>query len=158
MIKKLKLILVAVATVFTVGAAPAYAQGSLFGGNNSSSSTKCGDTQTEFIACDSKTGTGTIGDLIRVALLIMTIGIGIVAVGGIGYASIIYASARDDQSKVSEARTIIRNIVIGLILYGMTLAIMAWLLPGSVIEAPEPSTSPSPSSSVPPTQSTAPTP
>jgi hypothetical protein len=133
MIKKLKLILVALTVVFMLGAAPAYAAGT---------SAKCGDTTTEFIACNSTTGTGTIGDLIKIALLVLSVGIGVVAVGGLAYASIIYASARDDQGKVSEARTIIRNIVIGLILYGMTVAIIAWLLPGSVIDTPTASPSP----------------
>lgn len=144
MIKKLKLTLIALVAVFMVGAMPA-AQ---------AASSKCGSTQTEFIACSSQTGTGTIGDLIKVALLVMTVGIGIVATGGIAYASIIYASARDDQNRVSEARTIIRNIVIGLVLYGFTIAIIAWLLPGSVIDAP--AASPSPSAS--PTTSISPAP
>lgn len=125
---------------------PAYAQG-LFGGNSQSKST-CGKTKTEFISCDSKTGLGTINDLVRISLIVLSIIIGAVAVGGIAYAGIIYASARDEQSKITEAKTLLRNIAIGLVLYSMTIAIIAWLLPGTVIEGSgattDSSSSPSP--------------
>lgn len=110
---------------FSMVAVPAYAA--------QSSGTTCGDTKTQFIACDSKTGVGTIGDIIRIAVSVLTVLIGVVAVGGIAYAAILYASAKDEQSKVSEALTIIRNIVIGIILYGFTIAIINWLIPGGVI-------------------------
>ena len=93
----------------------------------------CGTTKTQFIACDSKTGVGTINDLIRIGVIVLTVLIGIVAVAGIAYAAILYSSARDNQSQTGEAITIIRNIVIGLLLYGFTIAIINWLLPGSVI-------------------------
>jgi hypothetical protein len=63
----------------------------------------------------------------------MTVIIGIVAVGGIAYAAILYASARDNQNQVNEAMTIIRNIVIGILLYGFTIVIINWLIPGGVI-------------------------
>lgn len=128
--------------------APAYAQG-LFGGNSQSSS-KCGNTKTEFISCDSKTGLGTINDLVRISLIVLSIIIGAVAIGAMAYAGILYASARDEQSKIAEAKTMLRNVAIGLVLYGMTIAIIAWLLPGTVIEGsgagaePTGSSSPSP--------------
>lgn len=127
MINRVKIAAIALMTTMTLCTAPAYAAPA------ASTANKCGTTKTEFIACDSKTGLETINDLIKIALLVMTVGIGVVSVGGIAYASIIYASARDDQNRVNEARTIIRNIVIGLILYGFTVAIIGWLIPGSVI-------------------------
>lgn len=117
----------------------------------------CGDTKTQIVSCDSKTGTGSINALISIVISVMTIGIGIVAVGGFAYAGIIYASAHDDQSKVSEAKTIARNIVIGILLYGFTIAIIGWLLPGSVIGGADTSSSPSPSASASPSTSTKPT-
>lgn len=99
----------------------------------STQNSSCGTTKTQFIACDSKTGVGTINDLIRIGVIVLTVLIGVVAVAGIAYAAILYSSARDNQSQVGEAITIIRNIVIGLLLYGFTIAIINWLLPGSVI-------------------------
>ncbi len=98
-----------------------------------SAATTCGTTKTQFIGCNSKTGTGTINDLIKITVIVMTVLIGIVATGGLAYAAILYSSARDNQSQVASAQTIIRNIVIGLLLYGFMLAVINWLLPGSVI-------------------------
>ena len=121
MIKRLRLLLLLAVAVFTVGATPAYAAES------------CGGTKTQLISCDSKGGTAAIGDLIKIAVTVMTILIGIVATGGIAYGAILYASARDNQAQVSNARTIIRNVIIGVILYGFTIAIINWLIPGGVI-------------------------
>ena len=120
MMKKLKIVLLLGASLFMISAAPVYAA-------------ECGGTQTQLIGCDSEAGVGAIGDLIRLAVTIMTVLIGIVATGGIAYAAILYASAKDNQSQVSEALTMLRNIVIGLLLYGFTIAIINWLIPGGVI-------------------------
>lgn len=125
MIKKFQIIMMAVVSVFIVGSvalAPAYA------------ASKCGETQTQLIACDSSgKGATTIGDLIKIVVSVMTVVIGIVATGGLAYAALLYASAQDNQNKVSESITIIRNIVIGILLYGFMVAIVNWLIPGGVI-------------------------
>lgn len=94
---------------------------------------ECGGTKTGVISCQEDAGIAAIGGLIKFAVNILTIIIGIVAVGGIGYAAILYAGARDNQSQVQNAIAIIRNIVIGLVLYGFTIAIINWLVPGGVI-------------------------
>jgi hypothetical protein len=95
--------------------------------------TECGGAKTEFISCDDKAGIGAIGSLIRYAIIGLTILIGIVAVGGITYAAILYASSRDNAAQTQQAIGIIRNIVIGLAMYGFTVAIINWLIPGGVI-------------------------
>jgi len=156
MIKKITALVVAFAAVFFV-AVPVYAQTSTSAGGT------CGTTKTQLISCSSTTGTGTIGSLISIAVSVMTILIGIVAVGSLAYAGIIYASARDSQERVSQARGIIRNVILGLLLYGFTIAIINWLIPGSVISgggtpATSPSPSAGPSSSVTPTPTPTPTP
>lgn len=94
---------------------------------------ECGGTKTGVISCQEDAGIAAIGGLIKFAVNILTVIIGIVAVGGIGYAAILYAGARDNQSQVQNAIAIIRNIVIGLVLYGFTIAIINWLIPGGVI-------------------------
>lgn len=124
MINKLRIIMAAV-SLFMIGggaALPAYA------------ASQCGETQTQLIACN-KSGKGetTIGDLIKIVVSVMTVIIGIVATGGLAYAALLYASAQDNQNKVSESITIIRNIVIGILLYGFMVAIVNWLIPGGVI-------------------------
>lgn len=121
--KKLRVVLAAMILMFTVSAAavPAYAQST------------CGGTKTQLIACDNKSGIGAINEIIRITISVMTVLIGIAATGGIAYGALLYASAHDDQGKVSEAITIIRNVVIGIVLYGFTIAIINWLVPGGVI-------------------------
>lgn len=141
MINKLKISMLAIATLFVVGAVPVFAQ------------TQCGSTKTQFIACNSQTGLGTISDLIKISLLVLTVLIGVVATGALAYAGVIYAAARDDQNKVSEAKTIIRNVIIGLVLYGFTLAIINWLVPGSVIDTTSTNPTPTQSGAPSPTQS-----
>lgn len=122
MIRKTITALLAVASVSLLIAAPV-----------ANAATDCGGTKTQFIACDSDSGVGAINDLIRIAVIVLSTLIGIAAVGGLVYGAVLYTSARDNQGQVESALTIIRNIVIGLMLYGFTLAILNWLLPGSVI-------------------------
>ncbi len=124
MIKKLQLFIAGFAALFMLGTVPLPVQ---------AAGEKCGDTKTQLIACDGKSGVGSINGLISLAINVMTILIGIVATGGIAYAAILYASARDNQSQTGQAITIIRNIIIGLLLYGFTIAIINWLIPGGVI-------------------------
>lgn len=94
---------------------------------------KCGGAKTEIVSCDEEAGLGAIASIIKTVLMIVTILIGTVATGGITYAAILYASARDNQKQVQDAIGIIRNVVIGLVLYGFTIAIINWLIPGGVI-------------------------
>ena len=136
--KKLKLVLLSLVASVSLMAVPVYAQST------------CGSTKTQLISCSDASGIGAIGDLIKIAIVVLTILIGVVAVGGLAYAAILYASARDNQSQLDQSKTIIRNIIIGLVLYGFTIVIVNWLVPGGVITSPAPSPSPttSPSSSL----------
>ena len=122
--RKLRIIIAMIAAVFMVGAAPVYA---------ADAPSKCGTTKTQLIACDAKTGVGTINELIRITISVLTVLIGIAATGGIAYGALLYASAHDDKSRVSNAITIIRNVVIGILLYAFLIAIVNWLIPGGVI-------------------------
>ena len=122
--RKLTALFISFVAVFSFAVAPAplaLAQG------------KCGDTKTQILSCEGKTGVGTINEMIRIAITVLTVLIGIVATGGIAYAAVLYASARDNQNQVNEAMVMIRNIVIGLVLYGFTVVIINWLIPGGVI-------------------------
>ncbi|MFZ1360800.1 MAG: hypothetical protein WAS27_02125 [Candidatus Saccharimonadales bacterium] len=94
---------------------------------------KCGGTETEFISCGDDAGLGAIGTIIKGAIIGVTALIGVVAVGGLAYAAVLYSSARDNKAQVEQAITIIRNVVIGLVLYGFSVAIVNWLVPGGII-------------------------
>lgn len=96
----------------------------------------CGNARVNLIVCDGDSGTPSseiFGDLLRIAVFTLTMLIGIASVGGLAWASVQYAKAEDDSGKVSEARGLIRNIVIGLVLYAFLVGIMNMLIPGGVI-------------------------
>ena len=104
---------------------------------------KCGEAETVLISCDQKDcgvgngvfeGVPVIGCVLKYGIQILTVLVGIAAVGGIALESLQYARAQDDQSVVSNARKRIRDIVIGLLVYGFMIAFINWLIPGSVIQ------------------------
>lgn len=94
----------------------------------------CGEARTVIIKCNEKErGVPVLASVLRVFVSVLSVVIGVAAVGGIAWASVKYAKAEDNASEVSEARTLIRNIVIGLLLYGFLIAIVNWLVPGGII-------------------------
>jgi hypothetical protein len=70
--------------------------------------------------------------LLLLALNILTAGVGIVAVGGIVYGSILYATARDKADQVKKAISVIMNVVIGLVAYVAMYAVLQFLIPGGI--------------------------
>lgn len=70
--------------------------------------------------------------LLLFVLNILTAGIGVVAVGAIGWAGFLYASASDDEGKVKQAKEMIRNTVIGIVAYGLMYVALQFLIPGGV--------------------------
>ena len=92
---------------------------------------KCGNARTNLIACDG-TGAVALNGVLKIVISVLTVLVGIAAVGGLAWASILYAKATDNQSNVSEARTLIQEIVIGLVLYVLLLAIVNFLVPGGL--------------------------
>jgi hypothetical protein len=76
-------------------------------------------------------GTG-VYELLKFVLQILTAGIGIVAVGSIVYAGILYASAGDNQQQVQNAKNNIKNVAIGIVAFGLMFIALNWLIPGGV--------------------------
>lgn len=93
---------------------------------------QCGAARTNLISCTGK-GEQALGDILKIIISVLTVIIGIAATGGLAWAAILYAKAEDNASNVSEAKTLIRNIVIGILLYGFMVAIVNWLVPGGLI-------------------------
>lgn len=98
----------------------------------------CGGVQTAIIHCDQKGGkdatvenTGLWG-LLLVAINILTAGVGIAAIGGIIYGSVLYTSAGGSQEQVKKAMGIITNVVIGVIAYALMFAGLNFLIPGGI--------------------------
>ena len=74
-------------------------------------------------------------DIMGILILVinvLSVGVGIAAVGGLIYASILYSSAGGGQEQVKKARDMIRNIVIGLVLFGLMYSFLQYLIPGGV--------------------------
>lgn len=93
----------------------------------------CGEAKTNIITCKGS-GEDAIASVLIMFLMVLTAIVGVVAVGGIVYAAILYASASDNSGQVSQAKTIIRDVAIGLLLYGFMAAIINWLVPGGIIK------------------------
>lgn len=64
---------------------------------------------------------------------ILTVGVGMVAVGVVVYAGILYTSAGGSNEQVAKAKSMITNMVIGVIAYALMYFALNWLIPGGVI-------------------------
>ena len=101
---------------------------------------KCGDVNTSIINCAPSTNnngsTGIentgIGSVLISIINIMAAGVGIMAVGGIVYASVLYASAAGSAEQVKKAKEMIRNVIIGVVLYGLMYGLLNYIIPGGV--------------------------
>ena len=98
----------------------------------------CAGVPTAIIDCNAS-GKGGIENSGLWALLIIALNIlaglvGVVAVGGIVYGANMYASAQDNASQVQEAIGIIRNVVIGIVLFMGMYTILQALIPGGIFD------------------------
>lgn len=96
----------------------------------------CGGVPTSVISCG-QTGKGDIENtgiwgILLLAINILTAGIGIAAVGGIVYGSILYASAGGSPEGVKKAKSIILNVVIGLVAYALMYSFLNFIIPGGL--------------------------
>lgn len=98
----------------------------------------CGGVKTSLIPCASTGGEtsnveeSAVWQVLIFVLNIVTGIIGVVAVGGIVYGGMMYASAQDNASQVQEAVSIIRNVVIGIVMYVGMFALLQFLIPGGI--------------------------
>lgn len=92
----------------------------------------CGEARVNILVCGNGKGNEALTNILRIVLMVLTLLVGIAAVAGLALASIKYANAGDNSGTVSEAKDMIRNIVIGILLYGFLVAIVNWLVPGVV--------------------------
>lgn len=93
--------------------------------------TKCPDKSTPEVIV-SNTG---IWGILLLAINILTAGIGVAAVGGVVYGSILYTTAGGSPEQVKKARTVIINTVVGLILYALMFSFLNFIIPGGMFSA-----------------------
>ena len=93
-------------------------------------SAECAGVDTNIISCDSKKN--GVWSLLLLVMKILAAGVVVVAVGGIIYGAMLYASAEDKADKVEKAKATIRNVVIGLIMFALMFSLLQFLIPGGV--------------------------
>lgn len=76
-------------------------------------------------------GSGIMG-LLGLIVSILAAGVGIVAVGGLVYAAILYTSASDDAAQTKKAKDMIANVVIGIVAFALMWAFLQFIIPGGV--------------------------
>ena len=76
--------------------------------------------------------TSGVWGLLLMVINILTAGIGVAAVAGIIYGSVMYASAGGNPENVKKARTIITNVVIGVVAYALMYALLNFITPGGL--------------------------
>lgn len=78
---------------------------------------------------------GGIWKLLLFVLQIMTGGVILLAIAGVVYGSVLYTSAGGNQEQVKKARTVITNVVIGVLLFVLMFGLANWLIPGGVFNS-----------------------
>lgn len=97
----------------------------------------CG-VQTSIINCDNinvnnaDTETSAIWAILLQAINILTAGIGVAALAGIVYGSVLYTTAEGSPEKVKKAIEVIRNVVIGVLAYALLYSGLNFLIPGGL--------------------------
>jgi hypothetical protein len=99
----------------------------------------CGGVKTAIIKCDADNSgdlnKNGIWALLLIVINVMTAGVGVLAVGGIVYGSILYTTAEDKADQVNKAVDIIRNVIIGLVSFALMWALLNFIIPGGVFSA-----------------------
>jgi len=108
---------------------------------------------------------GGINSVVRTAVNVLTVGIGLLGTLGIVWSGVVYMSARDDESQVAKAKKRLIQTLIGIAAVGLFDAAVFLLMPGGtasniptvvsstseIVARPEPEKKPDP---VPTTPST----
>ena len=90
----------------------------------------CDKNETVVIECgDDVNG---IWGILLIAINLLAGGVGILAVGGLVYGSIMWATAGDDANKLNNARSIVSNVIVGILCFAFTFSGLQFLLPGGV--------------------------
>ena len=98
----------------------------------------CG-VSTSIITCPADTDNSSkdtsknaIFQLLIIAIKILTGGVGVVAIAGIVYGSILYTTAGGSPEKVKKAIEVFRNVVIGIVAYALMFGFLNFIIPGGV--------------------------
>lgn len=73
-----------------------------------------------------------IWQIFTLIIRILTAGVSILAVGFYAYAGFLYASAGNNAGQISQAKSFILNVTIGLLSYIMLYAFIEFIIPGGI--------------------------
>lgn len=98
---------------------------------------KCGGVDTAILSCGGSKNATKVEDTGIWAILLLVINImtglvGLAAVGGIVYASILYTTAQDNSGQVTKAKETIFNVVLGIVLFSLMYSFLQFIIPGGV--------------------------
>lgn len=94
---------------------------------------ECAGAATSVISCSSNKQTAII-NVIKIVIKIMAAGVGVLAVGAVIFGAILYTTSEGSPDKLSKARTVWINTVIGLLLFAFMVAITNFFVPGGVFQ------------------------
>jgi len=94
----------------------------------------CGGVNTSLISCENGNNEtfGGVGALLKQGVIIMNWLVVALAVAGVAYGAVLYTTAGGNSDQTKKAISYIRNVAIGLILWGFMYVILNWLVPGGV--------------------------
>lgn len=112
---------------------------SIFGGavlTEPAHAADCGGIQTSVVDCsDANDTSGSAAVAILVLVIqILTGLIGVTAIGAFIYAGIMYASASGNVSQVAKSKEMMRNTIIGLLIFAGLAVLLNFLIPGGLFE------------------------
>lgn len=95
----------------------------------------CGSIPTAYFSCGGgdDVGSSSFWQILEIILNILLSLVGITAVGGIVFGAMKYASAGDNSSQVNDAKNIIRNVIIGVVLFLAMWTIIQYFIPGGIL-------------------------
>jgi hypothetical protein len=133
--QKIQMLLIAIASFGGLVALTPLTVSAATTGNNS-----CG-VDTSIIKCPNSTdNTSTdasktaVFQLLIIVIKILTGGIGVLAIAGIVYGSIMYTTAAGSPEQVKKAIEIFRNVVIGIVAYALMFGFLNFIIPGGVFQ------------------------
>ncbi|NTW61883.1 hypothetical protein HGB25_00485 [Candidatus Saccharibacteria bacterium] len=105
-----------------------------------SAQSTCGGVDTSIVSCPQGGGKGAgvedsgIWGLLLVVINIFTVGIGVAAIGGVLYGAFVYTTSSGSPDKAKQAKVIIANTVVGLVVYALLYSFLNYIVPGGLFK------------------------
>lgn len=103
----------------------------------STSAATCGGVTTSILSCDQSGEGGDVKNsglwgILLLTINILTAGVGVLALAGIVYGSVLYTSSGGNQEQIKKAINVFTNVVIGVVAFAGMWVLLNFLIPGGV--------------------------